>query len=178
MDSVSFFGRQMMWLFLAVSCLSAILLGFFIRGVILLVRQSLIVSIPLVAEQEVEFPDAGRVVLCIEGPLFTRRFARLGYELSAGDGAVVSGRPALFRSRTSGFSTVRMELKVYEIPRPGLYFLRISGLADANAPDPRERIVFMRNHLARSVGYIIGIVLSAGFFITGLVFALLCIIRN
>lgn len=178
MDSVSFFGRQMMWLFLAVSCLSAILLGFFIRGVIRLVRQSLIVSVPLLAEQEVEFPDAGRVVLCIEGPLFTRRFARLGYELSAGDGAVVCGRPALFRSRTSGFSTVRMELKVYEIPRPGLYFLRISGIADANIPNSRELIVFIRPHLARSVGYIIGIVLSAGFFITGLVFALLCFVSN
>jgi len=51
MDSVSFFGRQMMWLFLAVSSLSAILLGFFIRGVIRLVRQSLIVSVPMLAEQ-------------------------------------------------------------------------------------------------------------------------------
>ncbi len=77
MDSVSFFGRQMMWLFLAFACLSSVLLGFFIRGVIRLVRQSLIVSVPPLAEQEVEFPDAGRVVLCIEGPLFTRRFARL-----------------------------------------------------------------------------------------------------
>jgi hypothetical protein len=178
MDYVSFFGRQMVWQFLAVSFLSAVLLGFFIRCVIRLVRQSFIVSVPLLAEQEVEFPDAGRIVLCIEGPLFTRRFARLGYELSAGDGAVVSGRPALFRSRTSGFSTVRMELKVYEIPRPGLYFLRISGLTAARTPDPRERIVFMRPHLARSIGYIIGIVLFAGFFITGLVFALLCFVSN
>jgi hypothetical protein len=178
MDSVAFFGRQMVWLFLAVSCLSAVFLGFFIRGIIRLVRQSLIVSVPLLAEQEVEFPDAGRVVLCIEGPLFTRRFARLGYELRAGAGAVVSGQPALFRARTSGFSTVRMELKVYEIPRPGLYFLRVSGLADANVPDSRERIVFMRPHLGRSVGYVIGIVLSAGFFITGLVFSLLCLVLN
>jgi hypothetical protein len=178
MDSVAFFGRQMVWLFLAESCLSAVLLGFFIRGIIRLVRQSLIVSVPLLAEQEVEFPDAGRVVLCIEGPLFTRRFARLGYELRAGAGAVVSGRPALFRARTSGFSTVRMELKVYEIPRPGLYFLRVSGLADANFPDSRERIVFMRPHLGRSVSYVIGIVLSAGFFITGLVFSLLCLVLN
>lgn len=178
MDSVSFFGRQMVWQFSAVSCLSAVLLGFFIRGVIRLVRQSLIVSVPLLAEQEVEFPDAGRVVLCIEGPLFSRRFARLAYELRAGDGAVVSGRPALFRARTSGFSTVRMELKVYGIPRPGLYFLRIGGLTAALAPDPRERIVFMRPHFTRSIGYVIGIVLSSGFFITGLVFALLCFVSN
>jgi hypothetical protein len=36
----------------------------------------------------------------------------------------------------------------------------------------------MRPHLARSIGYIIGIVLFAGFFITGLVFALLCFVSN
>jgi hypothetical protein len=165
-------------LFLVLSCLSLAALGLCIRSLVRLVRRSHIVSVPLREEQEVEFAEAGQVVLCIEGPLFTRRFARLGYELRAGDGAVLTGRPALFRARTSGFSTVRMELKVYGIPRPGLYSLRISGLAADRNPDARERIVFMRPHLARSVGHIIGIVLSAGFFITGLVFGLLCFVSN
>jgi len=171
-----FFSSRNAWLFAALSCLSAVLLGIFIRGVVRLVRQSRLLSVPLRDVQELEFTEAGRVVLCLEGPMFCRRFAALGYELSGGDGSVVVGRTALFRARTSSFSTVRMELKYYEIPRPGRYLLRIQGLGEAREGDPRERIVFMRPHLARSICYVIGIVLAAGGFITGFVFVLLCFV--
>lgn len=178
MNSVAFFDRQMVWLFLVVSCISVALLGYCIRNVIRLLRRSRIVSVALMAEQEIEFADAGRVVLCLEGPLFTRRFALLEYELSAGDGSVLTGRTALFHARTSSFTTVRMELKIYQIPRPGRYLLRITGLGEGKSTDAREQIVFMRPHLARSIGYVIGIVLSSGIFITSIVFALLCFIPD
>jgi hypothetical protein len=178
MNSESLFDRQMVWLFLVISFLSIISLGYCIRNVIRLVRRSRIVGVALLAEQEVEFAEAGRVVLCLEGPLFSRRFARLEFELSAGDGSVLIGRTALFRARTSGFSTVRMELKSYHIPRPGRYRMRITGLGEGRGADARERIVFMRPHLAGSIGYVIGIVLSSGIFITSLVFALLCFLPN
>ncbi|HOP40179.1 MAG TPA: hypothetical protein PLI53_03975 [Geobacteraceae bacterium] len=169
----TFFSLRMAWLFAALSCLSLVLLCSFIRGVIGLVRRSHILSVPLRGEQEIVFNEAGRVVLCIEGPRFTRRFARHHYELSTTDGTVVSGRPTLLRARTSGFSTVRLELKCYVIPRPGNYMLRIQGLGDEQKTDPREQIVFMRPHLVRTIGFILGIVLAAGGFITGLVFFLL-----
>jgi hypothetical protein len=178
MNSVSFFERQMVWLFLVFSCLSVVLLGYCIRNVVRLVRRSRIVSVALLAEQEIEFANAGRVVLCLEGPLFTRRFSRLEYELSAGDDSVLTGRTALFRARTSSFTTVRMELKSYQIPRTGRYRLRITGLGEGQSSDARERIVFMRPHLAKSIGYVIGIVLSSGIFITSLVFALFCFVPN
>jgi len=177
MSSGTFFSPNMAWLFAGCAVIAAVSMGFFIRGVVGLVRQSRILSVPLRAEQEVEFPEAGRVVLCLEGPLFTRRFARLDYELRASDGSAVSGRPALFRARTSGFSTARMELRVYRIPSPGRYALIIQGLREPNGKDSRESIVFMRPHLARTVCYVIGIVLSSGIFITGLVFALLCFVK-
>lgn len=177
MTSGAFFGPHMAWLFAACAVIAAVSLGFSIRGVVRLVRQSRILSVPLRAEQAVEFSEAGRVVLCLEGPLFTRRFARLDYALRAPDGSVVSGRPALFRARTSGFSTARMELWVYRIPSPGRYALSIQGLKELNGADSRESIVFMRPHLARTVCYVIGIVLSSGIFITGLVFTLLCFVK-
>jgi hypothetical protein len=178
MNSVYFFDRRMVWLFLVFSCLSALLLAFFIRSVIRLVRQSHISSAALLAEQTVEFAEAGKVMLCIEGPIFSRRSSRLDYELSAADGTVLNGRTALFHARTSGFSTVRMELKSYRIPGPGSYTLRIGGLEKTQGSETRERIVFMRPHLARSITFVIGIVLSAGIFITSLVFALLCFVQN
>lgn len=176
MDTEAFFSPHMAWLFAAVSILSAVLLGFIIRGVVRLVRQSRILSVPLREEQDVEFAESGRVVLCLEGPLFSRWFARLGYQLTAVDGTAVSGRPALFHAKTSGFSTVRMEMMVYEIPRPGRYHLRIQGLDDTRGADSRECIVFMRPHLGRVVCFIVGIVLTSGAFITGLFFSLLCFI--
>ncbi|MEA5113155.1 MAG: hypothetical protein VB050_03935 [Geobacteraceae bacterium] len=176
MNAESFFSPHMAWLFAAVSILSAVLLGFNIRGVVRLVRQSRILSVPLRQEQEVDFAESGRVVLCLEGPLFTRRFARLGYDLAAVDGTAVSGRPAFFHAKTSGFSSVRMEMRVYDIPGPGRYHLRIRGLENATGSDSRECIVFMRPHLGRAVCFVIGIVLSAGLFITGLVFSLLCFV--
>jgi len=71
-----------------------------------------------------------------------------------------------------------MESHVFALPVPGTYRLRINGLGESAAPDPRERIVFMRPHLGRSIGFIIGIVLSGGLFITGLVFTLLCFVSH
>jgi F0F1-type ATP synthase membrane subunit c/vacuolar-type H+-ATPase subunit K len=178
MNSVSLFDRQMVWLFLVLSGLSVVSLGYCIRNVIRLARRSRIISVALQEEQQVEFSEAGRLVMCLEGPMFTRRFAKLGYELSAGDGSIVTGRTALFRSRITGFCTVRMDLKRYEIQRPGLYHLRITGLGEGRRVDAKVAIVFTRPHLAGSIGYMIGIVLSSGIFITSLVFALLCFVSN
>ena len=62
---------------------------------------------------------------------------------------------------------------VYETPRPGRYVLRVQRLGAAQERDAAHRLVFMRPHLAQSVGYVIGIVLSAQVFIASLVFFLL-----
>ena len=53
-----------------------ILLVFFIRRIIRLRSEKLILSVPLREVQSLEFTEAGRVVLAVEGPLFTNRFAR------------------------------------------------------------------------------------------------------
>ena len=144
--------------------ISAALLGFFILSVIRVVKQAHLLSVPLLEQQKIEFAEEGRVVLCTQGPLLSFRFANLDYELT-GEGIPIEGRRTWFPGKTSGFSWVRWEVKSYRIPRPGRYVLRIKGVEPGSIPDSEHRIVFMRPHLARSIGYVVGIVLAGLLFI-------------
>jgi hypothetical protein len=132
------------------------------------VRQAHLLSVPVIEQQEIEFTEAGRVVLCTQGPLLSFRFSKLDYELT-GDGIPIEGRTTWFHSKTSGFSSVRMEVKSYRIPWPGRYILRIKGLEPGSTADSERQIVFMRPHLARSIGYVIGIVLASSLLIGSIV---------
>ena len=169
MSALSFLDRNVLWIAPPLMCIAALALGLLIRSEVRLVREAKILSVPLVAEQDVDFLEAGRMVLCMEGPRFSRRFAGLDYELTT-DGAPVEGRTAWFHARTTGVSRARMELRVYEIPHPGRYVLWVRGLGAAQARDAEHQFVFTRPHLAQSVGYIIGMIVSFGVFIASLVF--------
>jgi hypothetical protein len=173
MSVLSFLDRNLLWIAPPLICVSALLLGLCIRSEIRLVKEAKLLSVPLVAEQTVEFLEARRVVLCIEGPRLSTRFAGLSYELTTGDGAPVEGRAAWFGARTTGVKWVRFEVRVYEIPHPGRYVLRVQGLGPAQARDAEHRLVFMRPHLAQAFGYLMGMILSFGAFITSLVFFLI-----
>jgi hypothetical protein len=162
--------RNMLWIAPPLMCLAMLLLGLAIRNVIRLVKASHLLSVPLVERQAIDFREAGKVVLCIEGPQFTTRFAHLSYELSTEDGTPVEGRTAWFRARTTGATWVRMEVRSYEIPRPGRYILRVEGLGEPQERDARHHLVFMRPHLYASIAYVIGIILSFGVFVVNLVF--------
>jgi hypothetical protein len=102
------------------------------------------------------------VVLCTEGPLLSRRFAKLAYELAGPGGMAVKSRFSLFRATTSGISKARMEYKVYEITCPGRHVFKIRDLEGESPSDAEHCIVFMRPHLGRSMMYVIGIVIAAG----------------
>lgn len=168
MNFLSYIYRNGLWVAVPLFVISSALLCFFILGVIRVVKQSHLLRVPLLEQQEVEFVEAGRVVLCTQGPLLSFRFSKLGYELT-GDAVPVESRTSWFPAKTTGFSWVRMEVKSYRIPRPGRYILRINGLEPGSTPDSEHQIVFMRPHLARSIGYVIGIVLTSLFFIGSIV---------
>jgi hypothetical protein len=173
---MNFFGflyRYGLWISVPAFGVSAALLVFFIISVVRVVRQSHILSVPLLEQQEIEFPEAGRVVLCIEGPLLTTRFGNLDYDLRVAEGMPVEGRTTWFHAKTSSLSKVRMELKSYELPRRGRYILSIKGLGPGSKPDSENKIVFMKPHLAVSILYVIGITLSAVLLIGSLVLFLL-----
>ena len=159
-------------------CLALLLVGVFIRGVVRLVKESKVLNLPLVEQQSIVLPEAGTLVLCEEGPRFSRRFVGLTYELSTEYGVPVAGRIAWFHARTSGVSTVRTEVSVYEIPHPGRFVLRVKQLGAPQERDAQHRLAFLKPHLGKSVVHVIGITLSSCLFIASLVFFLLRLTGN
>jgi len=137
------------------------LLGYCIYGVVRTMRQARLFGVPLVDRQEIEFVETGRVVLCMEGPLLSRRFAHLEYDLTGPDGMAAKSRSALLRARSSSFTKARLELRVYDIACPGRYVFQIRGLEGAKPSDGEHEMVFTRPHFLRSMVYLLGIVLGA-----------------
>lgn len=173
MEILSFVYKYGIWISALVFVLSAFLLVKCITGVIRTEKETRLLNVPLADRQEVEFTNAGRVVLCMEGPILSRRFARLKYELTGPGGIAVKNRIVLFRMTTSGFKKANMELRVYDIPFPGRYVFEIRGLEGEKSSDSEHRMVFTRPHMARSMAYVIWIVFSAGFTIASFVLFLL-----
>ena len=137
------------------------LLWFFILNLVRLGNKNHILSVPLLAEQDVEFQEAGRVFLCVEGPLFTTRFGKLSYELTGSDGISMQGRRCWLRAQSTSLSRrVRMQLRSFDITHPGRYLLRIKGLASPQADDAEHRITFTKPHLPQTMAGILGIVLG------------------
>ncbi len=176
MSTLDFLDRNLLWIAPPLMCVSAVLLGLFIRNEVRLVKGSKILSAPLVEQQNIDFPEAGRVSLCIEGPRFSRRFAGLSYTLSTHDGTLVEGRPVLVRTSTTGVKWARLSLVEYEIPRPGGYVLRVQGLGTPQERDADHHLVFTRPHLGQTFGYIIGMIFAFGLFVVSLVFFLIRLI--
>ena len=145
MDSTEFFQRCYqygLWIFTPLIILGVYLLFFFIVKVIRVIKNAHVVSLPLVEEQDVEFVEAGRLVLSGEGPLITFRFAGLKYSLTAANGMQVPSRSTLFRAKTSGFTSSRMEFRIYSIPEPGRYTLQVEGLGEAKPTDAQHHLRF------------------------------------
>ena len=173
MAFLSFLYKYGIWISVPVFILSVLLLVRCITGVIKAEKETRLVSLPLLDRQEIDFAVEGSVVLCMEGPMLSRRFANLEYGLTGPDGRVVRSRPVLFRSSTSGFSKAIMELRVYEIAQPGRHVFEIRGLGDERPSDAEHRMVFTLPHLARSMAFVIGIVFSAALSIGSLVLFLM-----
>lgn len=166
-------GDFALWIWLPLLVISAAMLIFFIRNLIGLGKKNTLFSLTLREEQPIEFTDAGKVLLCVEGPLFTRHFAGLRYEIADAGNSAVQGRKSLLRTGSSGFTRARLELMSFTIPTPGKYSLRILGMQGSEPDDSPYRIVFMRPYFIQVIGSILGTIFSAGGLITSLVFTLL-----
>lgn len=161
MATMSFVCANVLWIAPPVFVLSAALLALLIIRIVRTVRQARIITVPLLHEQVVEFQEAGSVVLAIEGPLLTTRFAGLTYTLLSPFSTEIEGRSLLFRVRTRGFSRATMGIRTYAIPAPGRYTFQIPGLREEPPAHDAYRVVFMRPYCARVVAFIIGIVLCS-----------------
>jgi hypothetical protein len=103
-------------------------------------------NIPLRQQQDIEFTKAEPLILCLLGPWLTTRFGGLTFELSRMNGILVQGRRVWLRSRSSGFTTVTMELHRYAIPEPGRYRLKVNGLGACQDNDSEHFLEFARPH--------------------------------
>jgi hypothetical protein len=169
MAFLSFIYKYGIWVSIPAFIFSVILLIMCITGVVRMGKQARLFSVPLADRQEIEFPEAGRAVLCMEGPMLSRRFAKLQYELTGPDGVAVNSRPVLFRATTTGFTKAKMELRVYEVIHPGRHVFQIRGLGGEKPSDAEHRMVFTRPNLARSMVYVVGIVFATVFTIGSIV---------
>jgi len=98
--------------------------------------------LPLVAAQDVRLDVAGPVVLQGEGPHRTRRFQGLTYRLVDRTAAqVVPARRVWVRTSVAGVARVRRGLARFDLARPGMFRLEISGLAAEPAPEDCALIV-------------------------------------
>ncbi len=172
-SSFATFSRYWIWAGIPATAVGLAFLILSIRGVVLTINKAHLFKVPVAEKQEIQFAEAGPVVLSIEGPRFSGRFAHITFELRGVNGDPVGGHPNLFHARTSGISTARMEMSTYDIPRPGSYLLSMTGSGVGQAGDPTDAVVFMKPHLGRSMAYVIGIVLASGVFIASLVLFLL-----
>ncbi|MCL5271247.1 MAG: hypothetical protein M1457_12025 [bacterium] len=161
MSILTLLYRNGLWISALVFAVAAALLGYFIYNIIRLERQSLMLTLPLLERQKMAFGEAGPVMLCIKGPRFTTRFAKLTYEIRAADGTRVESRGIWLRPSSSGYSTATVGIRKFDIPRPGDYFLEIHGLQSDRSYYDKCEVVLKRPHLIRSVGNVIGIVFSS-----------------
>jgi len=173
MELLAFIYQNGLWIAPPGFFLFGLLLGMCIKSVLQTIRRARLYSVPLRERQEIEFAETGKVDLCLEGPLLSRRFAPLEYELTGPDGLPVKSRRVLFRTGTTGFTKINMPIKVYVITHPGSHIFQIKGLGEARPSDGEHRMVFMRPHFRRILLTVVGIVLAGSFLIGSLVLFLL-----
>ncbi len=173
MELPSIMMQNALWVSAGCLIFFTLLLAVSIKKLLQTIRQARICSVPLIRQQEVEFIEKGNVVLCLEGPLLSNRFANLEYELIGPDGKTVQSRMALFRMRATSFNKLRMEVNVYKIVSPGRHMFFISGLGNGKNFDSEHQIVFTHPHLPKTILLVLGIVVSGCVIIGSLVLLLL-----
>ncbi len=170
--------RNGIWLSIPLFIIFAGLLIFSIIGLVRLGAASHLVTLPLLEQQPVRFSEDGRVALSLEGPRLSSRFSELAFELVAPDGKILPGSTAWLHSRSSGMSTIKIELLVFTLQAPGQYLLRVKNLGANREEDEGIRIIFSKPHLLQTVSLILGIILSAGLMIGSLVLFILRLVNK
>lgn len=95
MNALSEFASFVPWLAALSALLGVVLLISSIRNLLRMLKAAELLRLPLQEIQELAFASAGPVVLCVEGPLLTRRFVSLSYKLRTGLRCRCPGQQAL-----------------------------------------------------------------------------------
>lgn len=154
-----------MWVTVPVASLCLVLLGTTLSRLIRIHRGSVLVSVPLIEEQDVTIDGVGRMLLHGEGPRGTDRFARLDFRLTdLSRGRDLGLDRVWLKASSSGRSTARLSLRSFRVEQPGSYRLRLidrsSSCVSEKPPHDSHRIVISHDVRGRTAGAIVGVVLS------------------
>ena len=95
MSILAFLNRHGLWLSWPFFGVGVLLLVFSIVSAVRLGVKSRICDLPLAVQQKVEFLEPAQVVLWLEGPRATSRFAGLSFELTGEGGSAHEGSASL-----------------------------------------------------------------------------------
>ncbi len=165
---------------IAIICAAGLLAGIIllwklIARLLLMLKESVEIAVPVAQRQEIEFRTPGEKCLHVEGPLFTTAFAGLSFTLQdKATGQNVPLRMVLFRSSVKGFTKVRLLLHRCAINHAGCFDLAIAGMKEGR--DYSDcRIIFTKPYVAKSMLFVLGLIFAGGLIICGLVFGSLAL---
>jgi len=152
---------------------AALLLWKTIASLVRTVRESVVASLPVRAEQRVAIEHPGELALDLEVPFLTRRPTGLSFTVRReGDSMPIPLRPIIIRTESSSFSRSRLELYALTIPSAGAYSLRIDGL-DPSADYSATSVVFARRYGGALVLHILALIVLGATLIGSIVFSAL-----
>lgn len=155
------FSKQWLWASIPLTLIGLIMLTWMISNLLKIVNNSVIVSVPLVAEQIITIDTAGELVLHGEGTHFTFPFHDLEYQLSdLSDNSIVPLPKVTSRTYSSGLKKIRNALYTFNIDRPGKFQLTVSGLKETYASET-YRILITMDYGFKFAGTIVALVFSA-----------------
>ena len=138
-------------------------------------RQSVVLSLPLMPSQTVIFPVKGPLDLYLE----TRRgsnLAGLDFRLRDTAGAAIELHKVVLRTTVSGGARVRLQLRSFVLPHDGSYLLNISGLRPDL--DPENRVVFSRPVGGMILRHVLALVALGILTVASLVLSILLLVRH
>lgn len=152
---------QWLWLIIPAGLICSAVLSIMIWRLIEIHRTDLLVTVPLVADQELSIEAAGSMLLHGEGPTLTRAFARLDYQLTdLSNDEVLPLASVWFKTSSSSLSRSRLSLRSFDVGRPGRYRLIVLGLEDPSVAD-QHTIIIHHDRRRRAAGIIVALVFSA-----------------
>jgi hypothetical protein len=132
-----------------------------------LARQPELARAPVAETASVTFAEAGPVELALEGPQLTPLFRGLDFALADAAGRLVPLRKLWLRTSSSGFTRVRQALYGADVPQPGPYTVRVTGM-DPARDYGAVAVVFIRPAGAGIVLTIVSLLASVGLTAAGI----------
>jgi hypothetical protein len=147
------------WLLLTVPVALAglVLLSLTVSSLIRTVRRSIVASLPVRADQRVQFTEPGAYSLSFESSSPARIIAGLEFALTNADnGSEIPLSRTVFRTRVSSFTRTKLELYSFTVPAPGTYRLHLAGTRPSMDSD--DAIVFSRRVQGMVVAHVLALV--------------------